>query len=224
MNLHARILNFLIFRHNYKSYLEIGLNDPNENFIDIMLSNKESCDPYVANEHPDTKTEITPLINKYLTYHMTSDDMFKNMPIDKKYDLIFIDGLHEGNQVVKDVINSLKHLNKNGVIVIHDCLPKKSIYTDYPYKDCEERHYPNGAVDKTWNGTTWTALPTLEKMGIKFETVDVEMGLGLVKYQEGDFKIIDVDKNLTWESVFSNIETRNKILHVINEETFLNIY
>ena len=36
MNTHARILNYLIFRHNYKTYLEIGLDNPAATYVDIM--------------------------------------------------------------------------------------------------------------------------------------------------------------------------------------------
>ena len=42
----------------------------------------------------------------------------------KKFDVIFIDGLHEYYQIRKDVINSLKYLDKNGYIVIHDLFPE----------------------------------------------------------------------------------------------------
>ena len=57
MNTHARILNYLIFRHNYKTYLEIGLDNPAATYVDIMAENKESCDPYI-------NVEITPIISK----------------------------------------------------------------------------------------------------------------------------------------------------------------
>lgn len=216
MNLHARILNYLVFRHNYKTYLEIGLNDPLYNYVSIMAPEKEACDPYIDEE-------ITPIISKYLTYHMTSDKMFEKMPADKKYDLIFVDGLHEGNQVVRDVVNSLKHLNPNGLIVIHDCLPTQEYHAEYPYnKENPKRQYPQ-AFDETWNGTTWQALPVLDKLGIKYEVVDYEFGLGIVRYQEGDFAPIEVE-DIAWNDVFADKDKRDKTLHVIDHETFLNTY
>ena len=54
---------------------------------------------------------------------MTSDDFFRDNK--EKFDLIFIDGLHETNQVDRDIENSLKFINKGGTILLHDCLPKK---------------------------------------------------------------------------------------------------
>ena len=53
---------------------------------------------------------------------MTSDDFFR---INKnKFDVIFIDGLHEYQQAVNDIENSLGCLNENRVILLDDCLPR----------------------------------------------------------------------------------------------------
>ena len=56
---------------------------------------------------------------------MTSDNYFFNNK-NNLFDLIFLDGLHTYEQTIKDIFNSLKTLKKNGVIIVHDCLPKKS--------------------------------------------------------------------------------------------------
>ncbi|MBO5005646.1 MAG: class I SAM-dependent methyltransferase [Clostridia bacterium] len=218
MNYHIRILNYLIFRHNYKTYLEIGLGDPLSSFIEIMAPNKESCDPYV-------NRELTPIINKYLTYHMTSDDMFANMDKDKKYDLIFVDGLHDAKQVLKDIFNSLKHINDNGLIVVHDCLPKHEYWAEPVFNnDNPARKLSNGLFDGTYNGTTWKVLPVLEALGVKFETVDVEYGLALIRPQKLSFEYSGEYADTEWNEVFCDEATRNDRLHVIDEETFLNNY
>lgn len=219
MNPHARILNYLIFRHNYKTYLEIGLDEPQSTFVDIMVADKESCDPYIGRE-------ITPIISKYLTYHMTSDEMFIQMSSDKKYDLIFVDGLHDGRQVVKDVINSLKHLNKNGLIVVHDCLPQFDYWAEPEFnKDNPKRYLENGVFDGTWNGTTWQALPILKNIGVEFKVVDIEYGLGVIRYQDKNFEYNDnMFVESKYEDVFSDINVRNNTLNVIDEELFLNKY
>ena len=57
------------------------------------------------------------------TIRTTSDEFFKNNK--EKFDLIFLDGLHTYHQTIKDINNSLRNLNSNGIIIIHDCLPKK---------------------------------------------------------------------------------------------------
>ena len=58
-----------------------------------------------------------------ITYLMPSDEMFANMSINQNYDIIFIDGMHSEDYLDRDIINSLKHLNPNGLILCHDVLP-----------------------------------------------------------------------------------------------------
>ena len=76
------------------SYLEIGC-DNNICFNSIPVSDKIGVDPDRGGNIKDT-----------------SDNFFKNNK--KNFDVIFIDGLHIFEQCRKDVINSLKVLNKNG--------------------------------------------------------------------------------------------------------------
>ena len=53
-----------------------------------------------------------------------SIDLISDLNLNKEsFDCVFIDGLHTYNQVKKDIHNSLKYLNINGIIMLHDCLP-----------------------------------------------------------------------------------------------------
>ena len=71
----------------------------------------------------------------------TSDEFFSKN--NEKFDCIFIDGLHEYEQVCRDISNSLKILNKNGIILLHDCLPSTINQQAVPrYK-------------AVWNGDVW---------------------------------------------------------------------
>ena len=54
---------------------------------------------------------------------MTSDEFFKKNR--QNFDIIFLDGLHTYEQTIKDIDNGLRFLNTSGVILVHDCLPKK---------------------------------------------------------------------------------------------------
>ncbi len=92
-----------IDRKKYKSYLEIGCFD-NELFDHINCEKKVGVDPYSGG-----------------TLRETSDYFFSKNK--ETFDCIFIDGLHIYQQVKKDILNSIKSLNQNGVIFIHDCLP-----------------------------------------------------------------------------------------------------
>ena len=87
------IINLLIVKNGYKSYLEIGL-DNGLNFSKIKIDNKKSVDPALG-QYSHAKP----------TYKLTSDDFFKQNK--DKYDIIFIDGLHHSEQVYRDIKNSL---------------------------------------------------------------------------------------------------------------------
>ncbi len=120
------IIQNIITQQKYNNYLEIGC-DRNENFSKINIQNKVGVDPLRGG-----------------TLRMTSDVFFKNNT--KKFDLIFLDGLHTYEQTIKDIDNSLKILNERGVILIHDCLPKKI------WNQIVPRMYGH------WNGDVWKAI------------------------------------------------------------------
>ena len=109
LNERHELLNFLIEKNGYKTYLEVG-SWYGFTFKHIECQNKECCDPVKL------FTE--------LTYEMTSDELFKQLiKDDKKYDIILIDGLHLEHQVDKDIVNALQCLNDGGVIVLDDSNP-----------------------------------------------------------------------------------------------------
>ena len=122
----TKIIQEIINHRNYKSYLEVGC-DNDENFSKIQIVNKIGIDPLKGG-----------------TLRMTSDEFFiKN---DQSFDIIFLDGLHTYEQTIKDIKNGLKFLNTDGVIIIHDCLPKKI------WNQIVPRLYGH------WNGDVWKAI------------------------------------------------------------------
>ena len=116
----TNIINFLIEDNNYESYLEIGTENPKNNFNLINVSKKESVDPYLEKGYHSE--EAIQKFKKEVTYCMTSDEFFAQNK--KLYDIIFIDGDHSCEQSAKDIINGLNTINKNGCLVIHDSMPE----------------------------------------------------------------------------------------------------
>ena len=89
-----------IKKYDNCKYLEIGVNTcATFNSIPLKIEDKFGVDPIAGN------------------YQMTSDEFFKKYP-DLKFDVIFIDGLHHYDQCQRDCINSIKQLNKDGIILI----------------------------------------------------------------------------------------------------------
>ena len=86
------IINNIIKYKKYNSYLEIGCQ-ADVSFKKILAPDKIGVDPMDGGTH-----------------RMTSDDFFKTNQ--KTFDIIFIDGLHEYSQVLRDIKNSIKFLNE----------------------------------------------------------------------------------------------------------------
>ena len=207
------IINGLIDKYDYQSYLEIGL-DFADAFVRVRCKNKECVDPYVYEEESDYVKNVRYYIEQnILTYKMTSDEFFEMIPADKKYDIIFIDGLHHEDQVGRDIINSLQHLNDGGTIVCHDCLPAS-------YEVQVEGYH---APDETWNGSVWKAIPMLKFQGIDYVTVDADYGCCVIQYN-GDKSILTYPQKADYNygDVFGNTTIRNIMLNVISEERFNN--
>lgn len=158
---------------NYKDckYLEIGVqNNDVFNSIPLKIENKFGVDPVSGGN-----------------FKMTSDDFFKKFP-DLKFDVIFIDGLHEYKQCQKDCINAMKQLNTNGVILFHDLLPRSYF----------EEHVPR--KQSSWTGNIWrVAVELSNSKNVDFKIINIDMGLGILKLKEGfSYKIMDELKNKTF--------------------------
>jgi SAM-dependent methyltransferase len=145
------IIQDLINKNGFKSYLEIGSGD-GHNF------NKIKC---------ETKIGIDPIGKGKDIAVMQSDEYFTHN--EDKFDLIFIDGLHHSEQVERDILNSWKVLNKGGVILIHDIKPSNEEMTLIPRNSKEW----TGDVFKCWHGLKSTKL--------KLSYIDEQYGLGCIK-------------------------------------------
>lgn len=172
MKTRTDIINYLIRSRGYASYLEIGMDNPESNFTQIECPLKESVDPFDPSSRFCTAWDDENLSNflKYLTYRMTSDEFFAAYP-GKKYDLIFIDGLHLESQCDKDIRNALIHLNEGGAVVIHDCLPttEASQAEDDPSGD--------------WVGTVWKSIVKYSLWtNCNVKVIDTDWGVGIIEY------------------------------------------
>lgn len=186
------ILNLFASKYNYKSYLEIGVQDSNSNFKKVEIDNKVSVDPYPVNE---------------CTFIGTSDEYFESITEDTKFDLIFIDGLHHCEQVLRDIQNSLNYLNEGGTIMVHDCLPMSE-----RMQEVED----NGGE---WTGDVWKAISILriERDDLKIYTINTDYGCGIIQrgYNEKHEKV-----NLTYSYYKEN---KYKLLNIIEVDEFINM-
>ena len=157
------IVQRLIDRYGYQSYLEIGV-DKGRMFKSIRCPLKHGVDPR----------------GKIATHSTTSDEFFSTL--DRNYDLVFIDGLHEAEQVKRDIHNALEHLAPGGVIVMHDCSP------------CNEREQqvPQPPKQAAWTGDVWRAFVHYRRRpDLEMYVVNTNNGVGIIRRGQQEPLMID---------------------------------
>ena len=126
------------------TYLEIGV-ETGYTFNNVHFQNKIGVDPL-----PHFESENLVL--------KTSDDYFLENTT-KKFDVVFIDGLHQCEQVLRDVNNSLQCLNDpcNGKIIIDDIIP---LNYDEQLKIPIKHAMQNGILKTMvpWTGDVWKTM------------------------------------------------------------------
>jgi hypothetical protein len=167
------------------SYLEIGVADKST-FNAIQCLSKASVDPNVDG----------------VSFKLTSDDFFKQNHT--MFDVIFIDGLHEKEQVLRDMNNSIACLNPKGIIITHDTLPLDSCQT-------------NGGL--CWNA--WEAFAQLRRT-----TPNVFMASVILSNDSVGSGVIRHGSQTLYEGPMPNgwaeyTEHRNELMNVISLEKLM---
>ena len=189
----TQIIQKIINQQKYKSYLEIGC-DNDENFSKIIIDKKTGIDPFKGG-----------------TLRMTSDKFFeKNI---KNFDLIFLDGLHTYEQTIKDIDNSLRYLNINGVILIHDCLPTKI------WNQIVPRIYGH------WNGDVWKAIVHSRTYDhADTYTCAADHGIGIIFKRKNTNRLIIEEKDfkkLKFKHYYNN---HKKFMNIISYEEIEKVF
>ena len=179
------LIQYLISKNKYSDYLEIGC-DQDQLFSKIKIENKIGVDPYSGGN-----------------VRKTSDDFFKDNK--KKFDIVFIDGLHTYNQVKKDILNSLDCLKEEGIVLVHDCMP------DSLSKQAVPRYR------MIWNGDVWRAKVDLrQREDLEIFTCEMDQGIGVIK-KEINSSILKIEKpviNLKFKDYFDNYKNFLRVISV----------
>ena len=194
------IINQMIKKFEYKTYLEIGVRKAHQNHDQIICEDKEGVDP--APQSP-------------IKHPVTSDVFFETNK--KFYDVIFIDGDHRANQVDKDIINSLKFLKENGTILLHDCSPLK-------FEHQVEKYDPQACG--IWNGSVWKSLVKVRATmdDVYVSVVDTDHGVGIIRRGSGQ-ELFKNYSNIEEIYEFPFLEkNRKELLHLIPVDEFKRIY
>src|SRR5262249_24359233 len=144
-----------------EDYLEIGCAG-NDCFDAVIARNKVGVDPESGGTH-----------------RLTSDQFFLECG-GRKFDIIFIDGLHTYEQVRRDVINSLRHISVGGWIVLHDMFPRNWLEEHVPRIFFSRSMYRGflPRISDVWVGDVW------------------KLGFELARSPDIDFKILKIDQGV----------------------------
>ena len=214
------IINQLIKSKGYKDYLEVG-TDKGDTFTKIEIKNKECCDPV---------NNIRKEYDFKLTYQMTSDEMFEKMPKDKKYDIIFLDGMHDEKYLDRDIINALHHVKEGGLILCQDTIPTNILYT--------RKYSMENIIRGGWTGDVYKSILKLQEQNISFYTLmNVIHGMTIIEYNpnyynlrvsnhlcENDYYYIFGTDDYTQEYNAHFSSQGLYAMHIIDYEQFKNIF
>ena len=169
------MIQWLFRSRPFRTYLEIGV-EWGHNFNAIDCPEKVGVDPANLAGIPSV-------------VESSSDDFFQSNQ--RRFDVVFIDGLHHADVVERDLRNSLRCLEPGGVIVCHDLLPADELMQKVPRET------------GIWTGDCWKAWVRLRaaRPELCMFVLNIDYGVGLI-YPDGDFQppgIEIAEPALTWE-------------------------
>ena len=202
------IINSLIKKNNYKSYLEVGVQAGH-------CFNAINCE-YKAGVDPDKSSAAT--------FHQSSDEFFndlKNNPNWKdvttgqqfKFDICFSDGLHHADQSERDINNMIDCLNDGGAIVCHDMLPTSKRMQEIPLQEQVE-----------WTGDVWRSWLKLRstRADLSMYCINTDWGTSIIK--KGSQQLITLPKpveEITYEDWNAN---KQEWMNIISVEEFSKLF
>lgn len=176
------LINTLIRIRGYRDYLEIGVKG-GEAFLAVEAPRRTGVDPDLRRLKPRLQPGLRGKASRWVRrplrqpwrfedaelrlFELASDAYFASCQ--EEYDLVFIDGLHQFDQVLRDYRNAQGLLRPGGCVVFHDCNPLTA-------RSAERER---GAGNVVWNGDTWKAIYYLRERGQQIHTYDFDHGCGV---------------------------------------------
>lgn len=199
----ADLINLLGIKAKAKTYLEIGVRNPAHNFHLIDIEEKEGVDP-----DPNVRA----------THAVSSDEFFQKIEPNRRWDIIFIDGMHTTKQTYREIYHALRHLSDGGYLVVHDCNPVDAWRTrSYACAEFERDHEP-------WNGTVYKAVMALVKFDplVDICVLDMDDGCGVIIRSERPAEVPSVPVDYFESVCFEDFaRDREKSIRLITRKTFV---
>ena len=218
------IIQTIIDKRNARKYLEIGVHK-GHTFLRIKARHKIAVDPYyLISFRKKISWSFKNISNFSAKYcRLPSDEFFIQERLPQGLDVVFVDGLHTFQQSLKDVYNSLSHLNEKGVIVMDDCNPPN-----------EAAAHPADSLDQAanlnlpgwtgeWCGDVWKTicyLRTFEK-DLNVFVLDCNHGIGIITRGKPD-RLLNFTKEDLNKLTYHDLANQRKELLNLKDVDFLN--
>jgi hypothetical protein len=153
------------------NYLEVGVHR-GETFHAVKARHKVAVDPQFQIENADREA-----LSEYR--ELTSDAYFSSLDRDAPlFNVIYLDGLHTFEQTLRDLLNSIDYLLRDGVIIIDDVLPS-SYHSSLPI--LSEAFAVRNAVkgeDTSWMGDVFRLVFFIQSFLPRFDYATVSENHG----------------------------------------------
>jgi len=100
-------------------YLEVGIFE-GSTFQNVIADERWGVDI-------DPAFDTTVLPRNSRVFVQTSDSFFAELPIEKKFDMVYIDAEHTFEQAYRDLVAAMNHLKPKGVVLLDDTVPEDEI-------------------------------------------------------------------------------------------------
>jgi len=151
VNHSARRINSLAKQLGARRYLEVGVS-AGATFRDVEIAERTGVDPNFLFDTNTLANEFTRLVRS------TSDEFFVTEPLFPPYDVIFIDGLHKFEQVVRDLSNALIRTHRHSVIILDDTIAG-DVYSAIPDQEAALRYRRAAGIGSSaWNGDVFKTV------------------------------------------------------------------
>jgi hypothetical protein len=141
----SRRINALAGRIGARRYLEIGVNQ-GHTFRTVEMAERDGVDPRFLFDTDAVANATTRL------HAMTSDRFFAEAAGTAPFDIVFIDGLHVFEQVVRDLTNTVARTGWRSAMLIDDTVPS-DVFSALPsQRDALRLRKESGGEGNAWHG------------------------------------------------------------------------
>ena len=201
-------------------------------FLPIRCRKKIAVDPFFKVRRKEKLRWFfkNPNNLRNIYFQMKSDVFFEEQGpyLDKvRPQIVLVDGLHTFEASLNDVLNSLRYLDEEGVIIMHDCYPPHKAAATPGTSSTDAKKAGVEGWTGQWCGDVWKTIIYLREQYeglLDVFVLNTDMGLGVVKVKDKNVLDLKVDWELfrkvdamNYEEMKSNPE---KIIGLRNVEDF----